>query len=223
MLESIAASSYGFWGAALLIVALDGIVLLAPGEFAFRFGRDGAPRLRIAVAPFLLRGKELFFPPLTAFAQFYFVSAVGAAPVGAEKLDALRGWARQHRSIHVYSVIAAVLLFVVGPALSFSVGIARALLTVLPILYVNALAALIDLAASRKALNLPARRLWFVAFEFLICPALVVNLNKRLVDRTVVPSTLELIGDDAALEARLRANLACHDLAEPLMGPNQNG
>jgi len=189
MLETIASSSSGFWIVALLIVVLDSILLLAPREFAFAFDRRGRPSVRAAATPFLVRQRELSFAALGFFARPFFISSVRAGDVSEVQLVEMRRRALQHRSIYAYSVVTMTLLIVVGPTLTVFFGISAALLMVLPILYANAIAAVIDVGLTRASFNIPLKGFLFLAFEFIVCPALVANLNKRLLDRSVVPNT----------------------------------
>src|SRR5262245_46212523 len=223
MLETVASSSYGFWVVALLIVILDSILLLAPGEFAFAFDRRGRPAVRAAATPFLVRQRELSFAALSFFARSFFMSSVRTGNVSEAQLLDMRRQAGRHRSIYAYSVVATALLIVVGPALSVLFGIGGALLMVLPVLYANAIAAVIDVGLTRKSLNIPLSGFLYLAFEFIVCPALVVNLNKRLLDRSVLPNTLQLVGDDKALLARISSHLEYLDPTAPRMRLDENG
>jgi hypothetical protein len=222
MLETIASSSFTFWVVALVIIVIDSVVLLAPGEFAFVFDRRGRPAVRAPAAPYLVRNKDLSFA-LRFFARPFFVSSVNAPDASAAQLLELRRLAQRHRSINAYSAVTMGLLVVVGPALTVFVGISQALLMVLPVLYANAIVAVIDVAATRQSFDMPLRSFLFLAFEFIVCPALVANLNKRLIDRSVVPNTFQLIGDDQALQARIRSNLEFLDLAVPRVRLDEHG
>ena len=209
MLESIAHSPLGFWIIALIIVVLDSAVLLAPGEFAFAFDTNGRPRLRIPAAPFVVRNKDLMFTAGTYFARAFFVSSI-ASPQHADaaQLDELRRLAARCRAMCAYSYVTAAVLILAGPAASLYVGISLALVGALPILYLNAIVTLLAVFVARRDFDMSPRRLGSLAFELLVCPALVVNLNKRLVDRTrIVPNTAQLIGADEALLRRVEANL----------------
>ena len=222
MLETIASSSFGFWSIAILIVVIDSVVLLAPGEFAFAFDRRGKAAVRAAASPYLIRNKDLSFA-LVFFARSFFVSSATASDVSEEELAALARQAAQHRSVYLYSVVTAFLLLAAGPALTAFLDISTALLIVLPALYANALVALVDVAAARRQLNLPGKALSSLAFELVVCPVLVTNLNKRLLDRSIVPNTLQLVGDDRALQSRIKANLEFHELPVPPMRLDQHG
>jgi hypothetical protein len=223
MLEAIASSSFGFWSIAALIVVIDSVVLLTPGEFVFAFNRHGKPVVRAAATPYLVRNKDLSFATLIFFARPFFVSSVSVPDVTDDELAALARQARQHRSIYLYSGVTVFLLVAAGPALTALRDISSALLVVLPVLYANALVALADVIAARRELKLSRKALLSLAFEFIVCPVLVTNLNKRLLDRSIMPSTLQLVGGDQALRHRIKANLEFHDLPVPQIRLDQNG
>jgi len=223
MLEAVASSSFGFWSVAALIVVIDSVVLLTPGEFVFAFNWHGKPVVRAAATPYLVRSKDLSFATLIFFARPFFVSSTTVPEVRDDELSALARQAWQHRSIYLYSFVAAFLLVAVGPALTALRDISSALLVVLPVLYANAIIALSDVIASRQELKLSRKALLSLAFEFVVCPVLVINLNKRLLDRSIVPNTLQLVGGDQALQQRIKANLEFHELPIPQMRLDQNG
>jgi hypothetical protein len=223
MLEAIASSSFAFWSIAALIVVIDSVVLLAPGEFVFGIDRHGKPAVRAAATPYLVRNKDLSFASLIFFARPFFVSSVAAREVSDDELALLGRQAAAHHSIYLYSVVTAFLLVVAGPALTALRDISSALLVVLPVLYANAIIALADVIAARRELKLSRKALLSLAFEFIVCPVLVTNLNKRLLDRSIVPNTLQLVGADQALQHRIKANLEFHELPVPQMRLDQNG
>lgn len=209
MLESIAHSPFGFWIIALVIVLLDSAVLIAPGEFAFAFDRNGQPRLRIPAAPFVVRNKDLLFASLSYFAKAFFVSSTASAQhVDEAQMNELRRLAARCRAMCAYSYVTAAVLVVAGPAASLYFGISLTLVGALPVLYINAILTLLAVFVARKDFDMSPGRFGSLAFELIVCPALVVNLNKRLIDRTrMVPNTAQLIGADDALLRRVNANL----------------
>jgi hypothetical protein len=223
MLEAVASSSFGFWSIAALIVVIDSALLLTPGEFVFGFNSEGKPVVRAAATPYLVRSKDLSFATLIFFARPFFVSSATVPVVSDDELAALARQARQHRSIYLYSVVTAFLLVAVGPVLTVVRDISSALLIVLPVLYANAVIALSDVIASRQELKLSRKALVSLAFEFIVCPVLVINLNKRLLDRSIVPNTMQLVRGDQALQHRIKANLEFHELPVPQMRFDQNG
>jgi hypothetical protein len=223
MLEAIASSSFGFWSIAALIVVIDSVVLLAPGEFVFAFNRHGKPVVRAAATPYLVRNKDLSFASIFFFARPFFVSRVSVPDVSDDELAALARQAGQHRSIYLYSGVTVFLLVAAGPALTVLLDISSALLVVLPVLYANAIIALADVIAVRRELKLSRKALLSLAFEFIVCPVLVTNLNKRLLDRSIMLNTLQLVGGDQALQHRIKANLEFHALPVPQMRLDQNG
>jgi hypothetical protein len=209
MLETIASSWFGFWAIAIIIVLLDSGTLIAPGDFAFTFDRQGAPRLRIPAAPFVVRQKDLMWASLAYFAQPFFISSVRAAEDrGGAGLAELQALAVRCRAMCAYSYVAAATVVVIGPVASLYFGIALTLVGALPVLYLNAVLALLAIFVTRGEFKLPNGRFAALAFELIACPVLVVNLNKRLIDRNAfVPGTLHLTGGDQDLLRRLNANL----------------
>jgi hypothetical protein len=223
MLEAIASSSFGFWSIAALIVVIDSVVLLTPGEFVFAFNRHGKPVVRAAATPYLVRNKDLSFASLIFFARPFFVSSVTVPDASDDELAALARQAGRRRSICLYSAVTVFLLVAVGPALTALRDISSALLVVLPVLYANAIIAVADVIFSQRELRLSRKARVSLAFEFIVCPVLVTNLNKRLLDRSIVPNTLQLVGGDQALQHRIKANLEFHELPVPQMRLDQNG
>ncbi len=110
MLEAIASSSFAFWSIAALIVVIDSVVLLTPGEFVFAFNRHGKPVVRAAATPYLVRNKDLSFAALVFFARPFFVSSATVPQVRDDELAALARQASQHRSIYLYSAVTVFLL-----------------------------------------------------------------------------------------------------------------
>jgi hypothetical protein len=208
MFESIAESRLGFWAVALLIVVIDSIVLLKPGEFAFHLVQ-GRPQLRIPRVPFVVRNREALSTLFSYFARAFFVSSLTTTARHDE--DAWKRLTAIDALFQPFSLHAGLslgLIVLAGPALSWWLGIGLALLTVLPLLYVNALAALAFAVLHRAALGLSPKALGMLALELLLCPVLVANLPKHVIDRTrVVPNTRALAGDDAALEAAITETL----------------
>lgn len=222
MLDSLLDWPYSFWALAFLIAALDSIVLLAPGQFCFAFGRDGRPVVRTTMVPFLIRGRELMFAAVSYFTRPYFVSSVNSANAGKAQLAELRILAKSQRLIGLCSVLAAVLTFFVGPIATARLDIGNAILTVLPLIYANAAIAVVAITASRKAWRISGQNTFYIAFELLVCPVLAINLNKRLAYRAAaVPNTFQLIGDDERARECIRANLEYQDVAVPQVAQGQ--
>jgi len=215
MLDLLPTWEHSFWAVALLIVAVDSMILLPPGEFCFAFGRDGRPRVRATTVPFLVRGRELMLAPVSFFARPYFVSSANAPDVGKAQLADLCALANSQRLIGLCSVTAAALAFVAGPLLTAQWDIGSALVIILPLIYANAAIAVTAIAVSRQAWRLSTASVFYTAFELLVCPVLAVNLNKRLAYRSVaVLNTFQLVGDEAA-RSRIRANLEYQDFPLP--------
>jgi hypothetical protein len=208
MFETIAESRLGFWAVALLIVVIDSIVLLKPGEFAFHLVQ-GRPKLRIPRVPFVVRNREALSTLFSYFARAFFVSSLTSPARHDENawmrltaIDAL------FQPFSLHAGLSLGLIALAGPALSWWLGIGLGLLTVLPLLYANALAALGFVVLHRAALGLSPTALGMLALELLLCPVLVANLPKHVIDRTrIVPNSRELTGDDAVSQAAITQNL----------------
>ncbi len=213
MLDTLIDWQYSFWALAFLIAALDSIVLLPPGQFCFAFGGDGRPRVRTTMVPFLIRGRELMFAALSYFARPYFISSVNSANAGKAQLAELRLLAKSQRLVGLCSVLAAGLTFLAGPIVTAQRDIGNAILAVLPLIYANAAIAVIAVVAARKVWRLSGSNVFYIAFELLVCPVLVMNLNKRLAYRAVAtPNTFQLIGGDSHVRERILANLEYQDI-----------
>jgi hypothetical protein len=213
IIEAIASSSFALWLVALAIVLIDSILLLAPGEFAFCFRRDGRPDLRIPRTPFVMRNRDLVVTSVSFFARPFFVASVNL-PQGANgvRLEDLRDIARRSRWLSVYCCVACVAI-VAGPVLTAYFGIGLALLCTAPVLYLNALCAAIFLVANRKSLAGALRSVPLVCFELAVCPILAVNLYKHVIDRDRIFDAREMIEADEQLEQRLQTNLENFDEA----------
>lgn len=223
-MAEFANSWFGFWAVAIVIVLLDSASLIAPGEFAFAFDRQGAARVRIPAAPFMVRQKDLMLASLSYFARPFFVSSIHSPDDrGDAGLAELRALSARCRPMCAYSYLAAAILVGVGPLASLFFGIGLTLLATLPVLYLNAMVALLAIFVSRSDFNLSTGQFASLAFELIVCPALAVNLNKRLIDRArLVPSTLRLIGRDERLLQRLNANLDYLHVAPVANRPGQS-
>lgn len=125
----------------------------------------------------------------------------------------LRRIARRCQPLGVHSVLALSLVALVGPLLTWNFGISRALLNIIPLLYANAIALLVFIFIYRKVFAIGPSAYAYLAFEFLACPVLVVNLSKRLVGRAdYMPNTRQLIAADADASARIEENFKNFDL-----------
>jgi hypothetical protein len=224
MLDAIVTSSASFWVVAFLIVAADSAILLAPGEFAFCFDKQGQPHVRVHATPFLMRQREVLVSAVTFFGRPVLLSSVGVAAVAQAQIEGLRRLTSCVQSLQLYALVPALLLFVVGPVLTALIGISRTLLLVVPIIYVNAACALICIAVMRHELQLQTRKLLYIIFEFAVCPPIVINIGKHLIDvRSILPNTLQLIGEDVAVRARIDANLDYQGFKIPMECSPEHG
>lgn len=212
MFETIAASSFGFWTVALVIVLLDSAVFLAPGEFIVHLGKTGNAEIRVPAAPFLLRNRELVFTLFSRYSRPFYVSSI-VAPKSAtnDVLERLREPTVVRRWLSVHGYVALSLLALIGPALTMLVGISNAILLGLLGLYVNAIAALMVVAVNRKLFGVGKDLVARLALELILCPALAATMNKRFAKREPLPNTWQLTDDVEGLRPRIQANLECFD------------
>jgi hypothetical protein len=206
-------SAIGFWAVALLIAMIDSAVLLSAGEYTFLFHADGRIELRLPRSPYLVRNCELVFTLVTHFLRPFHLSSIESKmALQPDKLLALRCVDAIQRVCSWLAAATFILIVIVGPVVSAAWGVNLALVYVLPILYVNSIAALVYISRRRADLRLATPDLWRLAFELLACPALTINIVKRLtMRRNLVLNTWELAGKDADLRARINANLELFD------------
>jgi hypothetical protein len=212
MIEGVLNSSSTFWFAAWAVTLIDSALLLAPGEFVVSFHRDGKLELRIPRTPFVVRNRELIITPVSFFARPFFIGSINdPRHAGAARFESLRQVAAQSRwlGVHCYVAFAAL---AAGPILTSQLGLALALLCVVPVLYLNALSAIILIVVNRRQLEGLAKSIPVTCFVLAVYPILAVNLYKHIIDRhRVVVDVRQLIEADAALRQRLRTNLENFD------------
>jgi hypothetical protein len=213
MLHDVASSTIGFWSIALLIALIDSAVLLSAGEYTFRFHAEERIELRLPKSPYLVRNCELVFTLVSHFLRPFHLSSVDAEVASqAYQLIALRRLDAIHRGLNWFAVTAFVLIAIVGPTVSAAWGVSLAIVCVLPILYANSIAALAYIFRRKADLSVGPPDLWRLAFELLACPALTINVVKRLtMRRNLVLNTWELVGKNPVLRDRIKANLELFD------------
>jgi hypothetical protein len=175
---------YTIWIVAALLYISDAAKLLSPrGLLLVEAGR-GRLAAAFSANPFTIAGRVLAFAPLLQPCRGIFVATWGSAwtdqgrlkPV-LESIERLRGSLLGAR---VLAVWAFVLLFVVGPALTLSLGTAAAILCTAAALYPTAMAAIVFLWWRRRALRLTPGRLVGLCVEILVCPAFLPNLVRKI-------------------------------------------
>jgi len=212
MFYELANSRLGFWVVAVLIIIGDGALLLRPGEYLFSFKSDGKPSIRVPATPFIMRNRELILSSVLYFAVPFFLCTLD---MNVEKTKKLRHLHRMHRccrSIAVFPVSTFVVTTIIGPSVALIYGNPIALTALLPVLYLNAIFALIFVYSKRHAFKIPPRYFVRLCFEFILCPALVTNLNKRITIRPILfVNASPLIHLDTTLQSRVQNNLDLFD------------
>jgi len=217
MFDWIAYSPLGFWTIAVLIVLADSVVLLDPGDFTFRFARATRVRLRAAPYPFLLLGRE---PVITLFAYPGLPFLICSMQSPTQSKGSLRRLLLQYRRIFARDWPLSLLVWlgltltvVVGPMLSLQYGAGSSISMIWPAMYALAGPILGILWWDRDELGMRRAELAGIAFEFLVCPFLLVNTWKKIAVRhkhLIHPLPLaRYCADDPELALKdLSANLA---------------
>jgi hypothetical protein len=195
--DFLAHSPFGFWLIAFLVVVFDSTLLLVPEQFTFTFGKRLKVKLRIAENPYLLRHKQpiitLFVHPLAPF----FISSMDEPSQGRREtklilLQQKRAAFNSKQLAHL-ALLSLVLVCIVGPLVSLQYGIERALLIVVPALYVSAFFGGWLVWANRSLFGFGLRDLAHICLELTICPILLVNIFKRIAVQQLHTCTADLI------------------------------
>jgi hypothetical protein len=112
--------------------------------------------------------------------------------------------------VRVTAALAALLLFVVGPALTLTLGPNAAVLYTAAALYPTVLAAGGALWLRRRRLGLGAARCALLSLEVLVCPAFLPNLVRKLTETSVLDvDAVQILGAtaDAATVAEFVARV----------------
>lgn len=184
MLDPTHDADYTIWIVAALLYVSDAAKLLAPRELLLVEAGRGRLAAAFSASPYTIAGRVLAFAPLLGPCRGIFVAKWGSAwtdharlkPM-LESIERLRGSLLGAR---VLAAWAFVLLFVVGPALTLSLGTAPAILCTAAALYPTAIAAIVFLWWRRRALRLTRARLVGLCVEILVCPAFLPNLVRKI-------------------------------------------
>jgi hypothetical protein len=178
------AADYAIWLVALLLYACDAAKLLAPRELLLV--EAGAGRLGAVFSenPFTLAGRVLAFGPLLRPWRGVFVAAWGRPWLDGGRVTAavesLAGLGRSLLVARIIAVWAFALLFVIGPALTLTLGPDAAVLYTAAALYPTVVATIAVLWWRRRAFGLAAGRCARLSLEVLLCPAFLPNLVRKL-------------------------------------------
>jgi hypothetical protein len=175
---------YAIWAVALLLYAYDAGRLLGPREMLLVEAGQGRLEPALGDNPFNSATRALAFAPLHRPHRGVFVATwgrpwrdPGTLTATLEPLTRLRG---SLAPLRVLAVLAALLLFVVGPLLTLSLGPDVAVLLTAAGLYPTVVAAIVALWWRRARLRLTAGRAVWLSLEVLVCPAFLPNLVRTI-------------------------------------------
>ena len=184
MLDQVRSSDYVIWIVALLLYVWDSAILLSPRHLLL----VEAGRRRFATvfseSPFTIGGRVLAFSPLVFPYRGAFIAPWGrrwvdsaALPAVLEAVEKLRG---SLLVVRVLATWAFLLLFVLGPALTLSMGPNAAVVYTAIGVYPTALAAVVVLWCQRRRLRLTTARAAWLSLDLLVCPAFLPNLVRKI-------------------------------------------
>jgi hypothetical protein len=214
VLEHARLADHVIWGVALALYAYDAARLLGPHDVLLveAGGRRLAPTL--GDPPFTAWTRVLSFAPLPLPHRAVFRAAWGRPwrDHGAltATLDSLGRLRDSLGPVRVTAALAALLLFVVGPALTLTLGPNAAVLYTAAALYPTVLAAGGALWLRRRRLGLGAARCALLSLEVLVCPAFLPNLVRKLTETSVLDvDAVQILGAtaDAATVAEFVARV----------------
>jgi hypothetical protein len=184
VLEHTRLADHAVWGVALLLYAYDAARLLGPRDVLLLETGGGRLLPTLSDPPFSSRTRVLAFEPLHLPQRGVFVAAWGRPwRDDAGLKTTLESLARLRASlgpVRVVATTAALLLFVVGPALTLVLGPDVAVLYTAAALYPTALVAVAALWWRRRRFGLGATRCALLSVEILVCPAFLPNLVRKL-------------------------------------------
>ncbi len=184
MLDQVRSSDYVIWIVALLLYVWDSAILLSPRHLLL----VEAGRRRFSPVftenPFTISGRVLAFCPLALPFRGAFIAPWGqrwadASALGAalDAVEELRGSLPVVRALATWAFL---LLFVLGPALTLSMGPNAAVVYTAIAVYPTALAAIVVLWCQRRSLRLTTARAAWLSLDLLVCPAFLPNLVRKI-------------------------------------------
>jgi hypothetical protein len=184
VLDQLADSRFAFWVIALLIVAIDSLVFLKPGEFAYRIERGTRVRIRVSPFPYLMRGREPIVTLLTYPVTPFFLCFVSArsrtrSEVRLVLIEAKR-LARSCAPLSILAMLSLVMFTVFGPVLSFRSNTGHAIVIVYSMSYLISASAIFYLWLEREAFQLLRWQLLKICMELVFCPFLMANIVKKV-------------------------------------------
>jgi hypothetical protein len=223
MLEPTRLADYTIWGVALVLYLYDAARMLGPREMLLVEAARGRLQPALGDNPFTSGTRALAFGPVHLPHRGLFVATWGrpwrdpaALAATLEPLAALRG---SLGPLRVLAVLAAILLFAVGPLLTLALGADAAVLLTAAGLYPTVAAAIIVLWWRRPRLRLASARAVWLSLEILVCPAFLPNLVRTItaqhpIDADGAQVLVALAGDHAADEFLARLRRRTEDLLD---------
>lgn len=216
MFEHTRLADHAIWGVALLLYAYDAARLLGPRDVLLVEAGRGRLVPTLSDPPFSSWTRVLAFEPLHLPHRGVFLAVWGRPWRDDVTLKiALEALARLRASLgpmRVTAALAALLLFVVGPALTLTLGPNAAVLYTATGLYPTVLVAVAALWRRRRRFGLGAARCALLSVEVLVCPAFLPNLVRKLTGTPAIDTDPVQIlratgeaGDTAGLVARIQS------------------
>jgi len=178
------AAHYTIWLVAFALYAYDSARLISARELLLVEAARGRLAPGFSDNPFNLAGRALLFGPLLKPYRAVFVAPWGKPWIGDDALGAaIAAIGRLRSSLGVVRVVASaafVLVFVVGPVLTWWLGPDAALLGTAAGVYPTALAAMATLWWRRRPLGLTPSRWLLLSAEIIVCPAFLPNLVRKV-------------------------------------------
>jgi hypothetical protein len=184
VLDQPRAADYAIWLVALALYVADAARLLTPRQLLVVEARRGRLAAVFSAEPFTVAGRALVFTPLLFPYRGAFVAPWGRPWSAAATLSAalasiasLRGVLRPARVLAAWSFL---LLFVIGPVLTLTLGTDPAVLCVAALLYPTVLMTIAVLWWRRNAWRLSRGAAALLSLEILVCPAFLPNLVRKV-------------------------------------------
>jgi hypothetical protein len=184
------APEYTIWAVAFVLFLTDAARLLSAREVLLVEAGRGRLAAAFTANPYTLGGRVLSFGPLHLPHRGVFVAPWNRAWSDAATVQAVVDRLRRlAHSLLVPRVIAAgafCLLFVLGPALTFLLGVGAAVVLIALAAYTTVIVAIGFVWWKRATFGLSARKATFITLELLACPAFLPNLVRKITTSTPI-------------------------------------
>ena len=190
MFDPPRAPEYTIWAVAFVLFLTDAARLLSAREVLLVETGRGRLAAAFAANPYTLGGRVLSFGPLHLPYRGVFIApwnrAWSDAATVQTVVDRLRRLGHSLFVPRVLALSAFCLLFVIGPALTFLLGVSVAIVLIALALYATVLVAIGCVWWQRATFGLSARKATFITLELLACPAFLPNLVRKITTSTPV-------------------------------------